>query len=65
MEIIYSSNILFVVVDGKVNVSSNGFTYTDTGVGENLDITSIDSVIADISWDGTDTPWVGNESNKL
>ncbi len=42
MEIIYSSNLLFVVIDKKIHLSTNGFTYSDTGVGENLDITDID-----------------------
>ena len=42
VEIIHSSNILFIVIDGKIYLSVNGFTYTDTGIGENLDITDID-----------------------
>ena len=40
--IIYSSNILFAVIDRKVYTSSNGFIYTDTGAGVSLDITGID-----------------------
>jgi len=42
VEIIHSSNILFVVTDKKIFLTGNGFTYTDTGVGEDLDITDID-----------------------
>jgi hypothetical protein len=42
VEIMHSSNILFVVVDKKIFLTGNGFTYTDTGVGEGLDITDID-----------------------
>ena len=43
VEIIHSANILFVVVDKKIFLTTNGFTYTDTQVGEDLDITDIDS----------------------
>jgi len=39
--IMYSSNLLFVVVDGNIYITSNGFTYTDTTVGGDLDITNI------------------------
>jgi hypothetical protein len=52
VEIIYSSNILFAVVgvvntqdntiDKKIFLTSNGFTYTDTTIGKDLDITDID-----------------------
>lgn len=42
VEIMHSSNILFVVVDKKIFLTGNGFTYTDTGIGEGLDITDID-----------------------
>ncbi len=52
VEIIYSSNILFAVVgvqdkddETKINknvfLTSNGLTYTDTEIGEDLDITNI------------------------
>ncbi len=41
ISIICSSNLLFVVVDGKIYLSSNGFTYSDTNLGEKLDITNI------------------------
>ncbi len=36
-----SSNILFVVVDRLIYITSNGFTYTNTNIGEDLDITNI------------------------
>ena len=53
VEIMHSSNILFVVVgvineddgiqiDKKIFITGNGFTYSDTGIGEDLDITDID-----------------------
>lgn len=53
VEIMHSSNILFVVVgivneqdetqiDKKIFITGNGLTYTDTDVGEDLDITDID-----------------------
>jgi len=50
VEIIYTSNILFLVIDGKIHITVNGFTYSDTGVGkksetgegEDLDITDIE-----------------------
>jgi len=42
VEIMYTSNILFVVIDKKIHISSNGFTYSDTGIGEDLDIIDID-----------------------
>ena len=42
VEIMLTSNILFVVVDRKIYITANGFTYTDTGVGEELDITDIE-----------------------
>jgi hypothetical protein len=42
VEIIYSSNFLFVVVDRKIYLSTNGFSYSDTGIGEDLDINDID-----------------------
>ncbi len=40
--VMYSSNILFVVVNGSIHTTSNGFTYTDTNVGSDLDITNIE-----------------------
>jgi hypothetical protein len=39
--VMYSSNILFVVVEGYIYITSNGFTYTNTNVGLDLDITNI------------------------
>jgi hypothetical protein len=42
VNIIYTSNILYVVIDGKIYLSSNGFNYVDTNVGEILDITDIE-----------------------
>lgn len=53
VEIMYSSNILFVVVgevdeqdpakiNKKIFITGNGFTYSDTGLGSNLDIVDID-----------------------
>ena len=53
VEVIHSSNILFIVIgvkneqdetqiDKNIFITGNGFTYTDTGVGEDLDITDID-----------------------
>ncbi|MDD1444492.1 hypothetical protein MEO93_29970, partial [Dolichospermum sp. ST_sed3] len=42
VEIMYSSNVLFVVVDGKINITVNGFTYSDTGIGTGIDITHIE-----------------------
>ena len=53
VEVIHSSNILFVVVgvinendetkiDKKIFITGNGFTYTDTDIGQDLDITDIE-----------------------
>ena len=42
VEIMYTSNFLFVVIDKIIYISTNGFTYINTGIGENLDITDID-----------------------
>jgi hypothetical protein len=39
--VMLSSNVLFTVIDRKIKISSNGYNFTDTGVGENLDINSI------------------------
>jgi len=41
VSVMYSSNILFSVIDKKIYISSNGFTYTDTEVGSDLDVTNI------------------------
>jgi len=41
VSIIYSSNILFAVVDREIYITSNGLTYSNTNVGSDLDITNI------------------------
>jgi hypothetical protein len=40
--IMHSSNILFAVIDGNIHTTSNGFTYSNTNIGSDLDITNID-----------------------
>jgi len=39
--VMHSSNILFAVVDRYIHTTANGFTYTNTNVGSDLDITNI------------------------
>ncbi len=41
VSVMYSSNLLFVVIDGEIYITSNGFTYSNTNVGSDLDITNI------------------------
>ena len=39
--VMLSSNILFVVLNRTIQISSNGYFFTDTGLGEDLDITEL------------------------
>lgn len=41
VKIMLSSSLLFVVIDGKIYRSYNGYSFSDTGVGEDLTITSM------------------------
>jgi hypothetical protein len=41
VRVMLSSNVLFSVIDKKIKISSNGYVFTDTGIGEDLDINAI------------------------
>jgi hypothetical protein len=41
VRVMLSSNLLFAVINGSIYVSANGYSFVDTGVGPNLDITSM------------------------
>jgi hypothetical protein len=36
-----SSNVLFTVIDRKIHITANGYSFVDSGLGEDLDITEI------------------------
>jgi len=40
--IMLTSNVIFAVINGTIQMSSNGFSFNDTEVGSTLDITKID-----------------------
>lgn len=39
--IMTSSNVLFAVIDNSVQISANGYSFRDTSLGANLDVTTI------------------------
>jgi len=42
VDVILTSNIIFAVINNTIHISSNGYSFSDTGVGDTLDITKME-----------------------
>lgn len=42
VSVMLSSNVLFAVINNRIHISSNGYSYRDTGLGEDIGITGMD-----------------------